>query len=37
MRTLLTLNEVRDELWKVLFSGKSREVLIGGGARIGAF
>ncbi|OCF56553.1 protein CMS1 [Kwoniella mangroviensis CBS 10435] len=36
-RTILNLPEVRDELWKSVFSGKSRETLLGGGIRIGAF
>lgn len=34
--TLLTLREVRAELWKGVFSGKAREVLLNGGAKIGA-
>ncbi len=36
-RTLLTLPEVRTELWKSVFSGKAREKLFNGGARIGLF
>ncbi|KAK8861700.1 hypothetical protein IAR55_002523 [Kwoniella newhampshirensis] len=36
-RTILTLPEVRDELWKSVLGGKAREVLFEGGARIGAF
>jgi hypothetical protein len=36
-RTLLTLPEIRDELWKSVFSGTARERLLSGGARIGAF
>ncbi|WVW80288.1 hypothetical protein I302_102266 [Kwoniella bestiolae CBS 10118] len=36
-RTILNLPEVRDELWKSVFAGKSRETLLGGGVRIGAF
>ncbi|WWD16377.1 hypothetical protein CI109_100803 [Kwoniella shandongensis] len=35
-RTILTLPEVRDELWKSIFGGEARATLIGGGARIGA-
>ncbi|WVQ93666.1 hypothetical protein IAU59_000742 [Kwoniella sp. CBS 9459] len=36
-RTILTLPEVRDELWKTVFAGKARETLLNGGARIGVF
>ncbi|WWC88062.1 uncharacterized protein L201_002965 [Kwoniella dendrophila CBS 6074] len=36
-RTILNLPEVRDELWKSVFSGKSRETLLKGGVKIGAF
>ncbi|OCF36272.1 protein CMS1 [Kwoniella heveanensis CBS 569] len=36
-RTILTLPEVRDELWKTVFSGKARETLLKGGVRIGVF
>ncbi|WVF66034.1 hypothetical protein IAT40_000772 [Kwoniella sp. CBS 6097] len=36
-RTILTLPEVRDELWKTVFSGKARETLLNGGVRIGVF
>ncbi|WRT65824.1 uncharacterized protein IL334_002774 [Kwoniella shivajii] len=36
-RTILTLPEVRDELWKSVFAGDSRKTLLGGGIRIGAF
>lgn len=37
MRTLLTLPEIRDELWKSVFTGAAREAVIGAGVRIGAF
>ncbi|ORX35253.1 U3-containing 90S pre-ribosomal complex subunit-domain containing protein [Kockovaella imperatae] len=36
-RTLLTLPEARTELWKSVFSGKARDTIIKGGARVGAF
>ncbi|KAK4686080.1 protein CMS1, partial [Tremellales sp. Uapishka_1] len=36
-RSLLTLPEVRDELWKSVFSGAARETLLGGGAKISVF
>lgn len=36
-RSLLTLAEVRKELWQSTFSGSSRQKLLEGGAKIGAF
>ncbi|WVQ78674.1 hypothetical protein IAT38_000761 [Cryptococcus sp. DSM 104549] len=36
-RTILTLPEVRDELWKSVFGGSARKALLEGGARVGAF
>lgn len=36
-RSLLTLPEIRTELWKSLFSGKARETILNSGAKIGAF
>ncbi|WVR03701.1 hypothetical protein IAU60_000696 [Kwoniella sp. DSM 27419] len=36
-RTILTLPEVRDELWKSVFGGEARVTLLKGGARVGAF
>ncbi|WWC68507.1 uncharacterized protein I206_102436 [Kwoniella pini CBS 10737] len=35
-RTILNLPEVRDELWKSVFAGQSRETLLSGGIHIGA-
>jgi hypothetical protein len=36
-RTILTLPEVREELWRSIFQGEARKALLEGGARIGAF
>ncbi|WVO14720.1 hypothetical protein L204_102358 [Cryptococcus depauperatus] len=36
-RTILTLPEVRDELWKSVFGHKTRQVLLDNGVRVGAF
>ncbi|OXG10374.1 protein CMS1 [Cryptococcus neoformans Ze90-1] len=36
-RTILTLPEVRDELWKSVFSGAARKTLLDNGVKIGAF
>lgn len=36
-RSLLTMPEIRDELWKSVFGGDARAALLDGGARIGAF
>ncbi|WVQ77378.1 hypothetical protein IAR50_007063 [Cryptococcus sp. DSM 104548] len=36
-RTILTLPEVRDELWKSVFGGEGRKKLLENGAKVGAF
>ncbi|KAL7424659.1 Protein cms1 [Cryptotrichosporon argae] len=36
-RTLLNMYDVRDELWRKVFSGHARVALLGAGARVGAF